>query len=333
MSSNNVSDNQANQDAVQEGPNQAGKLTGSVRHGVVPAAGRGTRFLPATKAVPKEMLPIVDRPAIEVVVEEATNAGLDDLLFITAAQKQAIEDHFDAAPDLELALRESNKTKLLESIERYKHYTRIHSIRQGHPQGLGHAVYQAHNHVGNNPFAVLLPDDLMHPEDPVLQKMIAVREQLGGSVVALLEVTPQQATAYGSAAVTNIPLASNGLDNVEGLSEGDVFRLDKIVEKPPIDGVLSEYASVGRFVLDPKVFEILETLPPGRGGEIQLTDSFQRLIETPENQGGGVTGVVIRGRRFDTGDKLGYLEALVQMGLEHEELGADFRAFLKGLDL
>lgn len=329
MSSNNLSDNQPAETAA----NSRNALTGSVRHGVVPAAGRGTRFLPATKAVPKEMLPIVDRPAIEVVVEEATNAGLNDLLFITATQKQAIEDHFDAAPDLELALREDNKLKLLEAVERYKQYTRIHSIRQGHPQGLGHAVYQAHHHVGNNPFAVLLPDDLMHPEDPVLQKMIAVREQIGGSVVALLDVTPEQATAYGSASVTNIPLASNGLDGIEGLNEGDVFRLNKIVEKPPIDEVLSEYASVGRFVLDPKVFEILETLPPGRGGEIQLTDSFQTLIETPENLGGGVTGVVIRGRRFDTGDKLGYLEALVEMGLEHEELGADFRTFLKGLDL
>ncbi|MDO5034638.1 MAG: UTP--glucose-1-phosphate uridylyltransferase [Actinomycetaceae bacterium] len=305
----------------------------SVRKGVIPAAGRGTRFLPMTKAVPKEMLPIVDRPAIELVVEEATKAGLDDLLFITATNKQMIEDHFDAAPELELALRSGNKLELLESIERYKQYSRVHSVRQGHPHGLGHAVFQAYRHVGDNPFAVLLPDDLMHPEDPVLEKMIAVREQIGGSVVALLEVTPEQATAYGSAAVTNIPLATNGLEGVAGLQEGDVFRLDRIVEKPPIEEVLSKYASVGRFVLDPKVFEILETLPPGRGGEIQLTDSFQTLIETPEEQGGGVTGVVIRGRRFDTGDKLGYLQAVVEMGLEDPALGEKFREFLTGLSL
>ncbi|EPD31659.1 UTP--glucose-1-phosphate uridylyltransferase [Gleimia europaea] len=305
----------------------------SVRHGVIPAAGRGTRFLPMTKAVPKEMLPIVDRPAIELVVEEATQAGLDDLLLISAAQKQMIEDHFDAVPDLEAALREGQKWDLLASVERYLDFARIHSVRQGHPRGLGHAVFQARHHVGGAPFAVLLPDDLMHPEDPVLEKMIAVREQIGGSVVALLEVTPQQATAYGSADVTAIPLASNGLDGIEGLNDGDVFRLNKIVEKPPIDEVLSEYASVGRYVLDPKVFEILETLPPGRGGEIQLTDSFQTLIETPEDQGGGVTGVVIRGRRFDTGDKLGYLQAVVEMGIEDPVLGDEFRALLKGLSL
>lgn len=305
----------------------------SVRRGVIPAAGRGTRFLPMTKAVPKEMLPIVDRPAIELVVEEATQAGLDDLLLISAAQKQMIEDHFDAVPDLETALREGQKWDLLASVERYLDFARIHSVRQGHPRGLGHAVFQARHHVGGAPFAVLLPDDLMHPEDPVLEKMIAVREQIGGSVVALLEVTPQQATAYGSADVTAIPLASNGLDGIEGLNEGDVFRLNKIVEKPPIDEVLSEYASVGRYVLDPKVFEILETLPPGRGGEIQLTDSFQTLIETPEDQGGGVTGVVIRGRRFDTGDKLGYLQAVVEMGIEDPVLGDEFRALLKGLNL
>ena len=305
----------------------------SVRHGVIPAAGRGTRFLPMTKAVPKEMLPIVDRPAIELVVEEATQAGLDDLLLISAAQKQMIEDHFDAVPDLEAALREGQKWDLLASVERYLDFARIHSVRQGHPRGLGHAVFQARHHVGGAPFAVLLPDDLMHPEDPVLEKMIAVREQIGGSVVALLEVTPQQATAYGSADVTAIPLASNGLDGIEGLNDGDVFRLNKIVEKPPIDEVLSEYASVGRYVLDPKVFEILETLPPGRGGEIQLTDSFQTLIETPEDQGGGVTGVVIRGRRFDTGDKLGYLQAVVELGIEDPVLGDEFRALLKGLNL
>lgn len=305
----------------------------TVRHGVIPAAGRGTRFLPMTKAVAKEMLPIVDRPAIELVAEEATDAGIEDLLLISAANKQIVEDHFDASPALEDALRSSNKSDLLASIERYKSLARVHSVRQGHPKGLGHAVYQARYHVGENPFAVLLPDDLMHPEDPVLRKMISVREQLGGSVVALLEVTPEQATAYGSAAVTPIPLASNGLDDVSGLNEGDVFRLDKIVEKPPINEVLSEYASVGRFVLDPKVFEILETLPPGRSGEIQLTDSFQTLIETPTDQGGGVTGVVIRGRRFDTGDKFGYLQAVVEMALEDPALGARFRDFLKDLSL
>ncbi|MDO5720481.1 MAG: UTP--glucose-1-phosphate uridylyltransferase [Actinomycetaceae bacterium] len=304
-----------------------------VTHAVVPAAGRGTRFLPATKAIPKEMLPVVDRPAIEYVAQEATDAGITDLLIISSHSKHAVEDHFDAVPDLEDALRTSGKTELLDSINRYRQLARIHSVRQGHPQGLGHAVYQARQHVGERPFAVLLPDDLMHPEEPILRKMLQVRERLGGSVVALLEVTPQQATAYGSADVSEVPLAKAGLSDIEGLADGDVFRLNRVVEKPPIDEVLSEYATVGRYVFDPAIFPILETLEPGRGGEIQLTDAFAKLIDVPVEEGGGVYGVVIRGRRFDTGDKLGYLQALVSLGVEDPELGPPLRQFIQQMGL
>lgn len=305
----------------------------SVTHGVVPAAGRGTRFLPATKAIPKEMLPVVDRPAIEYVAQEATDAGLTDLLIISSSTKHAIDDHFDAVPDLEEALEKGGKTELLEAINRYQSLARIHSVRQGHPKGLGHAVYQARQHVGDQPFAVLLPDDLMHPEDPLLRKMLQVRERLGGSVVALLEVTPEQATAYGSADVTPVSLDEAGLAEIEGLGEDDVYRLNRVVEKPPIDQVLSKYATVGRYVFDPAIFPILETLEPGRGGEIQLTDAFAKLIDVPVGEGGGVHGVVVRGRRFDTGDKLGYLQALVTLGLEHPTFGPELKQYIEQLGL
>lgn len=301
------------------------EINKKIKHAVVPAAGRGTRFLPATKAVPKEMLPVVDKPAIEYVAEEATAAGLTDLLIITSSAKHALEDHFDAQPELEMALTNSGKTTELAAINRYQDLARMHTVRQGHPKGLGHAVFQAAQHVGNLPFAVLLPDDLFHPEDPILQKMIAVQEKLGGSVVALLEVTPEQATAYGSASVVELSSSDLGLDVVPN---GDLFELTDVVEKPAIENVLSKYATVGRYVFDPKIFEILETLPAGRGGEIQLTDAFRKLIDVPKEAGGGVYGVVVRGRRFDTGDKLGYLQAQVELGLEHPELGAAFRTYL-----
>lgn len=300
-----------------------------VIHAVVPAAGRGTRFLPASKAVPKEMLPLVDKPAIQYVAEEATAAGITDFLIITSGSKHAVEDHFDALPELETALEKTGKTVQLEAINAYQQLARMHTVRQGHPLGLGHAVLQARTHVGNRPFAVMLPDDIIHPEDPLLQKMIAVREALGGSVVALLEVTPQQATAYGSAAVTPLTQTEAKQIKLPNVPETDVYRLDDVVEKPEVENVLSEYATVGRYVFDPKIFEILETLPPGRGGEIQLTDAFQRLISVPSEEGGGVWGVVVRGRRFDSGDKLGYLQAQVELGVEHPELGAAFTQYLQ----
>ncbi|EEH63300.1 nucleotidyl transferase [Gleimia coleocanis DSM 15436] len=296
---------------------------------VVPAAGRGTRFLPATKAIPKEMLILVDKPAIQYVAEEATDAGITDFLIITSSSKHAIEDHFDACPELETALVNSGKTAELAAINSYQQLARMHTVRQGHPKGLGHAVLQAKTHVGDNPFAVMLPDDLMHPEDPLLKKMIAVQEKLGGSVVALLEVTPEQATAYGSADVSVVDLAELELDTIPGICEGDVYKLNDVVEKPALEDVLSNYAAVGRYVFDPKIFEILETLPAGRGGEIQLTDAFRALIDVPVTEGGGVYGLVVKGRRFDTGDKFGYLQAQVELGLEHPVYQADFRAYLE----
>lgn len=294
-----------------------------VRHAVVPSAGRGTRFLPATKAVPKEMLPIVDRPAIEYVVREASAAGIDDMLFVTRTGKEAIEAHFDADPGLEADLAKAGKDDLLALATEYLSLARTHSVRQGHPLGLGHAVAQARRHVGDAPFAVMLPDDLMHPDSVLLKRLIEVRHALGGSVVALLKVTPEQATAYASTAVVPVPIPA-GVD----LAEGQLMRIDKVVEKPPIEEVMSEYAVVGRYVFDPALFEELDEIEPGRGGEYQLTDAFARLIDRPAEHGGGLYGVVIEDRRFDTGDKLGYLQANVALALEDPDLGPALRAFL-----
>ncbi len=295
-----------------------------VRHAVIPAAGRGTRFLPVTKSVPKEMLPIVDRPSIEFIAKEATAAGIEDLLIVTRTGKDSIEEYFDADPALEHALRQAGKTDLLAITEEYRDLARMHSVRQGHPLGLGHAVLQARLHVGDSPFAVMLPDDLMHPSSTLLQKMIQVRQTLGGSVVALMKVTPEQATSYASAAVTEVPVPG-GVD----LPDGQLLHVDRVVEKPALDGVLSEYAGIGRYVFDPLIFQKLAALKPGRDGEYQLTDAYAELIDEDPAIGGGVHGVVVTDRRFDTGDRLGYLEANVSLALENSELGPQLREYIE----
>lgn len=294
-----------------------------VVHAVVPAAGRGTRFLPITKSVPKEMLPIVDRPSIEYIVREASEAGIDDVLFVTRANKASIEDYFDAEPGLEAELAKAGKTAALDLVEEYRGYARIHAVRQGHPLGLGHAVLQAKRHVGDAPFAVMLPDDLMIPGAHLLARMIEVRRALGGSVVALLKVSREQATAYASTAVTPLPIPE-GVD----LPEGGLVRIDEVVEKPRLEDVKSEYAVIGRYVLDPAVFDALEGIEPGANNEYQLTDAYARMIDLPVERGGGLYGVVVDERRFDTGDKLGYLEANVSLALADPELGPALREYL-----
>lgn len=295
-----------------------------VLHAVVPSAGRGTRFLPITKSIPKEMLPVVDRPSIEYIVREASEAGIEDLLFVTRAGKQSIEDYFDDEPGLEAELEKAGKTKALEYVREYKTYARVHSVRQGHPLGLGHAILQAKKHVGDAPFAVLLPDDLMEPGAKLLSKMIQVRMALGGTVVALLKVTPEQATAYASTAVEVLDIPE-GVD----LEPGQLMRITEVTEKPPLEEVKSEYAVVGRYLLDPAVFEALEHIEPGAGGEYQLTDGYARMIDLEPEKGGGLYGVVIDERRFDTGDKLGYLEANVALALEDPNLGPALREYLQ----
>ncbi|MBB5939809.1 UTP--glucose-1-phosphate uridylyltransferase GalU [Streptomyces zagrosensis] len=281
---------------------------------VIPAAGLGTRFLPATKATPKEMLPVVDKPAIQYVVEEAVSAGLSDVLMVTGRNKRPLEDHFDRNYELEEALRRKKDESRLARVQESSDLATMHYVRQGDPRGLGHAVLCAAPHVGDQPFAVLLGDDLIDPRDPLLSRMIQTQELHGGSVVALMEVDPAQIHLYGCAAV-------------KGTDADDVVRVTDLVEKPDAADAPSNYAIIGRYVLDPAVFEVLSKTEPGRGGEIQLTDALQTLAGD-ETVGGPVHGVVFQGRRYDTGDRGDYLRAIVRLACEREDLGPDFRAWL-----
>ncbi|MPV38634.1 UTP--glucose-1-phosphate uridylyltransferase [Georgenia subflava] len=297
----------------------------AVRKAVVPVAGLGTRFVPATKAIPKEMLPVVDKPAIQYVVEEVADAGLSDVLLVTGRGKGAIEDHFDSAPELEANLERKGDADRLAAVRRSGELAHVHFVRQGEPKGLGHAVLQGKDHVAGEPFAVLLGDDLIDARDTLLTDMIAVRERMGGSVIALLEVDPDQINLYGAAAVEPV----EGASTIGSLGEGDVVRVTELVEKPPVDEAPSNLALIGRYVLDPAVFAVLEQTAPGRGGEIQLTDALQTLAAMDPADGGGVHGVVFRGRRYDTGDKLDYLKAVVKLAADRDDLGPDFTAWLE----
>ncbi|WP_189550410.1 UTP--glucose-1-phosphate uridylyltransferase GalU [Streptomyces lavendofoliae] len=283
---------------------------------VIPAAGLGTRFLPATKATPKEMLPVVDKPAIQYVVEEAVGAGLSDVLMITGRNKRPLEDHFDRNYELEEALIKKGDQERLAKVQESSDLATMHYVRQGDPRGLGHAVLCAAPHVGNEPFAVLLGDDLIDPRDPLLARMVEVQEREGGSVVALMEVEPSQIHLYGCAAV-------------EPTGDADVVKVTNLVEKPDPAEAPSNYAVIGRYVLDASVFGILRETEPGRGGEIQLTDALQKLA-ADESVGGPVHGVVFKGRRYDTGDRGDYLRAIVRLACEREDLGPDFRNWLRG---
>jgi UTP--glucose-1-phosphate uridylyltransferase len=286
----------------------------AVTKAVVPAAGLGTRFLPATKATPKEMLPVVDKPAIQYVVEEAVSAGLDDVLLITGRSKRSIEDHFDRAYELEEALEKKDDYDGLAQIRESAELATVHYVRQGEPLGLGHAVLCAARHVGNAPFAVLLGDDLIDPRDPLLTRMIEVREKFGGSVVALMEVEPEQVSQYGAAAISPT-------------DEDDVVTVTDLVEKPVPGEAPSRWIIIGRYVCDPAVFEVLRHTPPGRGGEIQLTDALKTLATQAD--GGGVHGVLFRGRRYDTGNKLEYLRTVVQFAAERPDLAQEFVPWLR----
>ena len=266
----------------------------AVTKAVVPAAGLGTRFLPATKATPKEMLPVVDKPAIQYVVEEAVKAGLTDMLLITGRSKRSIEDHFDRAYELEEALTAKEDWDKLGMVRESSELATVHYVRQGDPKGLGHAVLCAAQHVGEEPFAVLLGDDLIHPDESLLTKMIAVRERHGGSVLALMEVDPEEVALYGCAAIA--PTAEDG-----------VVAVTDLIEKPVPGQAPSRWILIGRYVCDPEVFDVLRRTQPGRGGEIQLTDALKVLA-----QRGDVRGVLFHGRRYDTGNRLDYLRTMVQ---------------------
>jgi UTP--glucose-1-phosphate uridylyltransferase len=288
-------------------------MSTSLTKAVIPAAGLGTRFLPATKAMPKEMMPVVDKPAIQYVVEEAVHAGLTDVLMITGRNKNALENHFDRVTELENTLQIKGDQERLAKVMHSTNLADMHYVRQGDPKGLGHAVLRAKMHVGHEPFAVLLGDDLIDERDPLLERMIEVHEERNATIVALLEVDPDQAHLYGVA-------------TVEPTDTDDVVRITGLVEKPAPGTAPSNLAIIGRYVLRPEIFGILENTPPGKGDEIQLTDALLELAGDVEH--GGVYGVVFRGRRYDTGDRLDYIKAIVQLASERDDLGPELRPWL-----
>lgn len=279
---------------------------------VIPAAGLGTRFLPATKAVPKELLPVVDKPALQYIVEEAAAAGVTDVLLVTGRGKSSMVDHFDRKLDLEAQLADSGKDELLESVRRPSELASIHTSRQPEPLGLGHAVLCAASHVGHEPFTVMLGDDLIDERDPLLPRMLELQASTGGIVVGLIEVPREQTKLYGIATATPT-------------DDPDVVSISSMVEKPDPADAPSNLAVIGRYVLPGEIFDVLTTTKPGRGGEIQLTDAMAEMART----GTPVHGVLFRGRRYDTGDRQSYLRAVVKLAADRDDLGPEFRTWLK----
>lgn len=273
----------------------------------------GTRFLPATKAIPKEMLPLVDKPAIQFVVEEAVQAGSPEILMITGRNKNALENHFDRAVELEDILRTKGDVGHLEEVESSTQLANIHYVRQHNPLGLGHAILRAQSFVGDEPFVVLLGDDILVDEGHLLSTMKDLARQKTATVVALIEVDVAEVSKYGIAGIGEI--------DAEG-----VGQITTLVEKPDIEEAPSRYAVIGRYILQPQIFDALGVTAPGRNGEIQLTDALAVLAADPETP---VWGIIYRGERHDTGDKLSYLKAVVSIGSRREDLGADFRHWIK----
>jgi UTP--glucose-1-phosphate uridylyltransferase len=286
-----------------------------VRKAVIPAAGLGTRFLPMTKVAPKEMLPIVDKPAIQYVVEEAVAAGIEDILIITSPHKKLVEDHFDRSFELEHRLEAKGKTGALEQVKAISELASFHFIRQGEPLGLGHAIGMAAAHVGDEPFAVLLPDDLMADDAKVLSGMIAAYEEHEASVVALRQVPMSEISSYGCASTES-----------EADGDGSVVKISHLVEKPAAEEAPSNLAVMGRYVFSPSLFRELDGAVPGVGGEIQVTDAMATLAA-----GEGLYGYVFTEGRYDTGMKQDYLRAVVELALADTELGPGFRSFLSDL--
>jgi UTP--glucose-1-phosphate uridylyltransferase len=288
-----------------------------VRKAVFPAAGLGTRFLPATKALPKEMLVLVDKPVIQYGVEEAVASGIDNIVLVTSRGKDAIEDHFDVAPELENLLERRGKTDLLEEVRRISRLAQVSSVRQGEPLGLGHAVLVARPLVGDSPFAVVLSDDVIDAERPALRQMMDVFERVGGPVIAVERVPPDQVSSYGIVAI----------DDREDLGPG-VYRVADLVEKPRKEDAPSNLAIIGRYVLTPDVFPALEATASDRTGEIQLTNGMRRLLAQRPLYVCEIAGV-----RHDTGNRLGFLKATAFFALRHPELAVPFREYLESLDV
>ena len=286
----------------------------SVRKALITAAGLATRWLPATKAQPKEMLPLVDKPAIQYVVEETIAAGIQDIVMITSRGKRSLEDHFDRSFELEHYLAERGKTELLAEVREIADMADIHYVRQKEPRGLGHAVWVGREHIGNEAFAVLLADDIMHSSSPLLRDMLAAHQRTGASILALKRVSDEEISSLGCA-------------EIEAWGHDPAFvRVTSVVEKPAPGTAPSNLAVIGRYVLTPGIFAALERTPLGAGGELQLTDGIGQLMKEE-----AVGGVVFETGRFDVGNKLDFLKATIELALEREDLGPPLREFLAGI--
>ena len=285
-----------------------------VKKAIIPAAGLGTRFLPATKAQPKEMLPIVDKPTIQFIVEEAINSGIEEILIVTGRNKRAIEDHFDRSVELELELSNKGNDILLKQVQDISNLVNIHYVRQKEARGLGHAIYCAKTFVGNEPFAVMLGDDVVDSTIPCIKQLIDVFEKHSRTVLGVQEVSPEDVNKYG---IVNYDRISDRL-----------YKVKDLVEKPDKDKAPSNVAILGRYIITPEIFDILERTEPGSGGEIQLTDALKALGRVQE-----MYAYNFEGRRYDIGSKLGFLQATVEFALKREDLNQEFREYLKGLGL
>ncbi|OIJ15414.1 UTP--glucose-1-phosphate uridylyltransferase [Anaerobacillus alkalilacustris] len=283
-----------------------------VRKAIIPAAGLGTRFLPATKAQPKEMLPIVDKPTIQYIVEEAIASGIEDIIIISGRSKRAIEDHFDKSYELEETLLKKGKMDLLQEVESISNMANIHYIRQKEALGLGHAISCAKSFIGDEPFAVLLGDDIVQSEKPCLKQLIDVFDRYHSSVVGVQSVADEDVSKYGI-------IAPKGQE-----IEAGVINVNSLVEKPKVENAPSNFAIMGRYVLRPEIFDVLESLPPGAGGEIQLTDAINQL-----NKAQAVLAYDFKGIRYDVGDKFGFVKATLDFALQRDDLKDDVRNYLQ----
>ena len=291
-------------------------MTNKIRKAVFPAAGLGTRFLPATKAQPKEMLPLVDKPLIQYSVEEAVNSGIESILIVTGREKAPIENHFDISFELEQLLKEKNKNEMFEMVRKISNIAKILYTRQKQALGLGHAIYQAKDFCANEPFAVLLADDLVDAEKPALKQMIEVFEKYQAPIIATMQVEGEAISRFG-------------VIETEETEDENVFKIRDMVEKPAYEDAPSDLAIIGRYILTPDVFAAIERTEKGAGGEIQITDAMRLMI----NEGKPFYAVKLDGRRHDAGDKLGFLIATVEYALKRDDLGEPFREYLQGLDL
>ncbi|WP_027339024.1 UTP--glucose-1-phosphate uridylyltransferase GalU [Halonatronum saccharophilum] len=283
-----------------------------VKKAVIPAAGLGTRFLPATKAQPKEMLPIVDTPTIQYIVEEAVESGIEDLIIITGRHKRAIEDHFDKNIELEMALERKQKLEMLEQIKDISSLINVHYVRQKEAKGLGHAILCAKTFIGNEPFAVLLGDDIVKAKKPVTKQLIEAFEEKQSTVIGVQKVKDENVSKYGIVEYSK--------------NNGDLYKVDGLVEKPELKDAPSNIAILGRYIITPEIFNILESTPPGKGSEIQLTDALVELMDKED-----IYAQVFSGKRYDIGNKLGFLEATIEFALDREDIGGPFREYLYSL--